>query len=102
MSTNSSISYIERAFRSKPSPTLGISPYEELANAIVLQAVTDYRNALRGKGKSKALDKKRIKECEKFFRSEWYSILTKYDGERLIKRLQEEYHNESKTRSANT
>ena len=102
MSTASSISYIERAFKSKPSPTLGVLPEEELANAIVLQAVTDYRKALRGKTRYAMVNKKRIKECEEFFRSEWYSILTKYDGECLIKRLQEEYRNESKTRSANT
>ena len=67
-------------------------PYERLANAIVLQAVADYRVALK---KIKAHPKNReaiseALEIEKFFRSGWYSILTDVDGEYLIRRLQDE------------
>ena len=67
-------------------------PYERLANAIVLQAVSDYRVALK---KIKAHPKNReaigeALEIEKFFRSGWYSILTDVDGEYLIRRLQDE------------
>ena len=67
-------------------------PYERLANAIVLQAVSDYRVALK---KIKAHPKNReaiseALEIEKFFRSGWYSILTDVDGEYLIRRLQYE------------
>ena len=66
--------------------------YERLANAIVLQAVSDYRVALK---KIKAHPKNReaiseALEIEKFFRSGWYSILTDVDGEYLIRRLQDE------------
>ena len=65
---------------------------ERLANAIVLQAVSDYRVALK---KIKAHPKNReaiseALEIEKFFRSGWYSILTDVDGEYLIRRLQDE------------
>ena len=63
-----------------------------MANAIVLQAVSDYRVALK---KIKAHPKNReaiseALEIEKFFRSGWYSILTDVDGEYLIRRLQDE------------
>ena len=74
------------------SKNLAEDPYERLANAIVLQAVSDYRVALK---KIKAYPKNReaiseALEIEKFFRSGWYSILTDVDGEYLIRRLQDE------------
>ena len=74
------------------SKNLAEDPYERLANAIVLQAVSDYRSALK---KIKAHPKNReaiseALEIEKFFRSGWYSILTDVDGEYLIQRLQDE------------
>lgn len=66
--------------------------YEKLANAIILQAVWDYRDALkklaRGRENTSAEDTKR--ECEWFFRSRWYSTLTFIDGEMLIRKLNEE------------
>jgi len=73
------------------SKNLAEDPYERLANAIVLQAVADYRVALK---KIKAHPKNReaiseALEIEKFFRSGWYSQLTSVDGEYLIKRLQD-------------
>ena len=74
------------------SKNLAEDPYERLANAIVLQAVSDYRVALK---KIKAHPKNReaiseALEIEKFFRSGWYSILTDVEGEYLIRRLQDE------------
>ena len=74
------------------SKNLAEDPYERLANAIVLQAVADYRVALK---KIKAHPKNReaiseALEIEKFFHSGWYSILTDVDGEYLIRRLQDE------------
>ena len=63
-------------------------PYKELANAIVLKAVRDYRMA-RKKGKSREA-KLMIKDCERFFRSEWFTMLTDVDGQMLLQRLQEE------------
>ena len=67
-------------------------PYERLANAIILQAVTDYRAALK-RIKRKPEDWETIDEAmrvESFFRSGWYSQLTTVDGEYLIRRLQDE------------
>ena len=66
--------------------------YENLANAIILQAVRDYRTALKclklNPNNRKALSDK--EEIERFFRSKWYSTLTSVDGEVLIRSLSEE------------
>ena len=66
--------------------------YQNLANAIVLSAVTDYRRALHilsfyPKDKSAEFEKKQI---EQFFRSGYYKLLTSVDGELLISKLNEE------------
>ena len=72
---------------------LAEDPYERLANAIILQAVSDYRTALK---KIKAHLRNKLPainealEIERFFRAGWYSQLTSVDGEYLIRRLQEE------------
>ena len=63
-----------------------MDPYENLAQAIILQAVKDYRNCSSGSSAEK--------ELEKFFRSEWFGILTALDGELLIQKLREEKRNE--------
>ena len=71
---------------------LAEDPYERLANAIILQAVTDYRAALK-RIKRKPEERETIDEAmrvESFFRSGWYSQLTAVDGEYLIRRLQDE------------
>lgn len=67
-------------------------PYENLANAIVLQAVKDYRDALK-RLKKKSGNQAAMSdamECERFFHSGWYKALTSVDGEYLIQKLQEE------------
>ena len=66
--------------------------YIELANAIIIQAVKDYRIALRKiRNNIKDIlahrDKKNI---EQFFGSEWFSMLTKLDPELLLKKLEGE------------
>ena len=66
--------------------------WEDLAQAIILQAVEDYRKSRRRvrhfpdqKGAQAT-----IRETERFFRSRWFAQLTDIDGEMLIKRLREE------------
>ena len=94
---------LEQDFVSRVSSraTRSTTSEEELANAIILQAVKDYRAALRGKGCNHKSAKNTVKECEKFFRSEYFRILTKLDGEMLITKLQEEYRNERNSRTRN-
>lgn len=58
-----------------------MNPYEELANAIVLQAVKDYR--LHD-------DEKELTSIERFFRSDWFGVLTSIDPEMLITKLRKE------------
>lgn len=67
-------------------------PYQNLANAIVLTAVKDYRTALR-RLKRKPNNKDAAAECdsiEEFFHSEWFAILTEMDPDYLIDRLNKE------------
>lgn len=69
-----------------------ITIYENLANAIILQAVKDYRMALKSlkvnsRNRTVQTDKA---EIERFFRSQWYSTLTDVNGEMLILSLQKE------------
>ena len=58
-----------------------MNPYEELANAIVLQAVKDYRLTD---------DEAELAEIERFFRSGWFGVLSKVDPEYLIRKLRKE------------
>jgi hypothetical protein len=67
-------------------------PYENLANAVILQAVRDYRTALKAlrmnpRNKAAQTEKESV---ERFFRSQWYQALTTVDGEMLIRKLNEE------------
>ncbi len=66
--------------------------WENLANAIILQAVKDYREARKKlKKRPKNEDAKlMVSDCEAFFRSEWFKDLTNLNGEVLLKRLREE------------
>lgn len=67
-------------------------PYQNLANAIVLTAVKDYRTALR-RLKRKPNNKDAAAErdsIEEFFHSEWFAILTEMDPDYLIDRLNKE------------
>lgn len=70
------------------------NPYEELANAIIIQAAKDYRAALRGRGYSGKTPYGVIKDCEKFFKSEWFTILSKVNGTMLMNKLRKEYQDE--------
>ena len=69
-----------------------MDPYENLANAIVLQAVKDWRESVRKlKRNQKNTDAAMMKkECEEFFLSDWFSQLTDMDGRYLLRRLNEE------------
>ena len=67
-----------------------IESYQPLFDGIILQAVSDYRNALKGRAYDGKKGGQIISECERFFRSEYFSMLTKVPGEFLIERLRKE------------
>lgn len=71
---------------------LAEDPYEKLANAIIIQASKDYMTNLRKKKRNpgSASAEHGIRECERFFRSDWYQVLTSMDGEYLMERLRKE------------
>lgn len=58
-----------------------MTPYQLLANAIIMQAVKDYRRTKNPADR---------KELENFFRSEWFSFLSNLNGEVLLEQLQKE------------
>ena len=70
-----------------------IRAYENLANAVIEQAVKDYRRA-KAKLAKEAEDVMALKmrrETERFFRSAWFGQLTALDGELLLEKLEEEF-----------
>ena len=85
-----------RAAVENMSPT-DTGPYNELANAIILQAVEDYRKWAKEYSDSRDDRKlrKNLVELKEFFRSEWFSILTNLDGEQLLARLKSELEEQS-------
>ena len=49
--------------------------WQELANAIILRAVEDFRDTM---------NKKTLAEIEEFFLSDWFEVLTNIDGRDLL------------------
>ena len=66
--------------------------YEMLAAAVVERAVLDYRQAQENiRTKYNVLDAQNvIRALERFFRSEWFGILSDLDGEELVEMLRRE------------
>jgi len=69
--------------------------FENLANAIIVQAFEDHMGAVRTM-RTFSWDKKckeylsalsTKNECERFFRSEWFKVLTTVDGEVILREL---------------
>ena len=58
------------------------SGYEALANGIILQAVKDYRKAIR------RFDIYEMGQLRHFFHSQWFSQLTSIDGNVIIKEIE--------------
>lgn len=79
-----------------------IMSLQPLADAIVLQATTDYRKALAGEGYERNSAEDVVRECERFFCSNYFCMLTKIPGEYLIERIRKEVEDENHANSANT
>ena len=69
-----------------------LGAYEALGNAVLLQAVKDYREAVhklsRGKKNTNAESTKQ--ECERFFQSPYFNVFTQLDGKALLSQLEKE------------
>lgn len=66
--------------------------YYKLVEAVVLQAVDDYRDALKEFRMNSSLENRlALKEIEDFFESEWFTVLScGLNGKVIIQKLQEE------------
>lgn len=72
--------------------------YFELAKAIILQAVKDFRPAYR-RLKQHPDDKHatdRVKEITEFFCSEYFCLLSDADGPRLLRKIMEQIDEEQR------
>ena len=69
-----------------------LSPYEALGNAVVLQAVKDYREAVHklSRGKKNTIAESTKQECERFFQSPYFNVFTQLDGKELLSQLEKE------------
>lgn len=70
-----------------------LSPWQKLANAIVEQAVKDYRmEQARVKANPQNADqaKAEVGKLERFFCSDWFEVLTDVDGRLILSRLKKE------------
>ena len=80
--------------------------YRNLAAAIIIQAVNDYRNALDGVSYNHKPPEAIIKDVESFFHSSYYKKLTNIDGEYILQKLRKEHlersRNESNPDTGNT
>ena len=67
---------------------------QNLIEGIVRQAADDYRNARRGELRSRDqghyIPSALKRECERFFRSSWFEMLTGLDGEAILEKLEAE------------
>lgn len=64
-------------------------PWEDLANAIIIQALNDYMAAdkARQKRPEDFYIQGKIYALEKFFRSDWYHVLTDADADYLLEAM---------------
>lgn len=67
-----------------------ITHYENLANAIVVQAIQDYKSAKKvlRKNPNHIMAKRTVSDVERFFRSDWYRVLTGVDASWLMERIE--------------
>ena len=79
--------------RVEQSTAPALSPWQKLANAIVEQAVEDYRKVqARIKANPMIADhaEAELRQLERFFRSQWFEALTDIDGRLILSRLKKE------------
>lgn len=69
------------------------NPYANLANAIILQAVKDFRKCIKVVKRNSRNKEQAIREMRKiveFIKSPWFRVLTNLDPQVLLEKLEEE------------
>lgn len=67
--------------------------YQSLANAIILQAVKDFRRCIKivkRNGRNKEVAVKEMREIVEFIKSPWFKNLTDLEPQILLRKLKEE------------
>lgn len=66
--------------------------WENLANAVIIQAAKDYRIIARRLERFPASEKSRkeLRELEDFFRSDWFKLLSSVNGPAILEQLRKE------------
>lgn len=85
--------HISDRLRKEKTSAPAVQPWQKLANAIVEQAVEDYRKAqARIIANPMIADhaKVELRQLERFFRSQWFEVLTDVDGQLILSRLKKE------------
>ena len=69
-----------------------MNSWENLAQAVIVQAAKDYRSAAiqHKKHPKRIVHILMMQDCEEFFLSDRFCLMTKLDGENLLKRIKEE------------
>lgn len=78
-----------------------IRHYEALANAIIVQAVMDYKAvfSLLQKNPEDRMAQAEAKRIKRFFHSRWFRTLTTLDAEYLIRQIEDEVEEEANTKT---
>ena len=79
--------------RVEQSTAPALSPWQKLANAIVEQAVKDYRMEqarIKANPQNSDYTKAEAWKLERFFRSDRFEVLTDMDGRLILSRLKKE------------
>lgn len=72
--------------------------YQNLANAIIIRAVKDFRRCLKvakKNNRNKETAIKEMKEIVEFIKSPWFRTLTSLEPSVLLKKLQQEVEDDS-------
>ena len=66
-------------------------PYENLANAVVIKAAKDHRRAVSALRRNNNSERAKymLNETERFFLSDWFTVLTDLDGDVLMTKIRE-------------
>ena len=74
-----------------------MDPYQALANAVIMQAVKDYRAAYRRLQRfpRDRLAESVVNEITRFFHSGYFAVLTTLDGPALLEKVTEELEKEN-------
>lgn len=71
-----------------------MEPYEKLANAIIVNALGDYKDAQKRllKNPQDEVSKAIIQNVERFMRSDWFMLLSEANPEYLLEKIKERYN----------